>query len=318
MSKKIFIPMFSGVSGCLSLPRRVSALSLVLVLPFISPGLNAHDAGEASGIKILVIGATAKTANELIPQALWRGHEVIALARRPYRVRHAPHERLTVVRGDVYDQASIEAALSGDGSEVVVSIYGPRIDPSVEIPETDLSSQGTTNIINAMKAKGNTRLFATSSTSVQEVAKLGYKADTPKPEGLEPGKGLWFYNLRGPYIDMLKMEKIVLESGLDATVLRPGQLLILPATGDILLTVDTETPNRRIITYPDFAAFILDQVESPQYVGHTVGIYSATEMDFSKNAGNIDYDAAFKMLERQRLEAEADLAADPEAYRRPD
>jgi hypothetical protein len=114
------------------------------------------------------------------------------------------------------------------------------------------------------------------------------------------------------------MEKIVLESGLDATVLRPGQLLILPPNGDILLTVDAETPNRRIITYPDFANFILDQVEAPQYVGHTVGIYSATEMDFSKDGGNIDYDAAFKMLEQQRLEAEADLAADPEAYRRPD
>jgi putative NADH-flavin reductase len=316
MSKQILIPMFSGVSSCPSLARLVAALALLLVLPLISSSLSAHEVGESSGIKILVIGATAKTANELIPQALWRGHEVIAMARRPYRVRHAPHKRLTVVRGDVYDQASIQAALSGDGSEVVVSIYGPRIDPSVEIPETDLSSRGTTNIINAMKSRGNTQLFATSSTSVQEVAKLGYKADTPKPEGLEPGKGLWFYNLRGPYNDMLRMETIVLESGLDATVLRPGQLLILPATGDILLTVDTETPNRRIITYADFAAFILDQVESPQYVGHIVGVYSATEMDFSQ-AGNIDYDASFKMLERQRLEAEADLAADPEAYKHP-
>ena len=308
----------------LSISRRCSyawlaaLLAPLLSIALLSPIADAHQPGEPSGITILVIGATAKTANELIPQALWRGHEVIAMARRPYRVRHAPHERLTIVRGDVYDQASIEAALSGDGSEVVVSIYGPRIDPSVEIPETDLSSQGTTNIINAMKAKGNTRLFATSSTSVQEVARLGYKANTPKPEGLKPGKGLWFYNLRGPYNDMLKMENIVLESGLEATVLRPGQLLILPPTGDILLTVDEETPNRRIITYPDFAAFILDQVESPQYVGHIVGIYSATEMDFSKDSGNVDYDASFRMLQKQRLEAEADLAADPEAYRRPE
>ena len=318
MTKETLISISFWIPKGPSLARLVAAVTLLLVSPLIATGVGAHEADQSSGIKILIVGATAKTANELIPQALWRGHEVIALARRPYRVRHAPHERLTIVRGDVYDQASIEAALSGDGSEVVVSIYGPRIDPSVEIPETDLSSQGTTNIINAMKAKGNTRLFATSSTSVQEVAKLGYKADTPRPEGLEPGKGLWFYYLRGPYNDMLRMEKIVLDSGLDATVLRPGQLLILPATGDILLTVDTETPNRRIITYADFAAFILDQVESPQYEGHIVGIYSATEMDFSKDGGNIDYDASFKLLERQRLEAEADLAADPEAYRRPE
>lgn len=317
MTKNDLYSISFRASRALSFSRMLRFFAHLIVVSLICTGVGAHEPGQRSGIKILIIGATAKTANELIPQALWRGHEVIALARRPYRVRHAPHERLTIVRGDVYDQASIEAALSGDGSEVVVSIYGPRIDPSVEIPETDLSSQGTTNIINAMKAKGNTRLFATSSTSVQEVAKLGYKADTPKPEGLEPGKGLWFYNLRGPYNDMLRMEKIVLDSGLDATVLRPGQLLILPATGDILLTVDAETPNRRIITYADFAAFILDQVESPKYVGHTVGIYSATEMDLSEG-GNIDYDAAFRMLEKQRLEAEADLAADPEAYQRPE
>jgi hypothetical protein len=41
-------------------------------------------------------------------------------------------------------------------------------------------------------------------------------------------------------------------------------------------------------------------------------------MDFSKDSGNVDYDASFRMLEKQRLEAEADLAADPEAYRRPE
>lgn len=298
--------------------RRAGTLAALLFLPIallITSSTSARKFDEPSGIKILVIGATAKTANELIPQALWRGHEVIAFARRPYRVRHAPHKRLTIVKGDVYDEASIEAALSGDGSEVVISLYGPRIDPSMEIPETDLLSQGYTNIIQAMKAKGNKKLFATSSTSAPEVARLGYKADTPLPAGLKPGKGLWFYNLRGPYNDMLKMEKIVLASGLDVTVLRPGQLLIKPATGDILLSIDAETPNRRIIAYADFAAFILDQVESSQYDGHIVGIYSATEMNFSKENGNVDYEASFKMLRQQRLEAEADLAADPDAYK---
>jgi putative NADH-flavin reductase len=284
---------------------RLLTSTIVLSLFVAAPGAYAHEVGEASGVKIVIIGATAKTAKELIPQALWRGHEVTALARRPYRIEHAPHERLTIVKGDVYDRASIENALSGD--EVVISVYGPRVDLESVIPETDLMSTGTTNIIEAMKAKGNTRLFATSSTSVQEVKKRGYTVDTPQPEGLTATSGLWFWNMRGPYIDMLKMEEIVLDSDLDATVLRPGQMLELPARGNVLITVDDKTPNRRIITYADFAAFILDLVESKQYVGNIVGVYSDTVIDFNSN---IDFEAEAKKLKQAKLEAEADLAAD--------
>jgi hypothetical protein len=43
----------------------------------------------------------------------------------------------------------------------------------------------TTNIINAMRADGNTHLIVTRSTAAQELAKPGYKADTPRPEGLD-------------------------------------------------------------------------------------------------------------------------------------
>ena len=266
---------------------------------------RAHELHEASGIKIVIIGATARTANYMIPQALWRGHEVVAFARRPQRVRHKPHPRLTIVKGDVYDQASIEAALSGNGKEVVISVYGPRVDPTVEIPETDLMSAGTTNIINAMKAKGNRRLFVTTSTAMQEVVKRGYKVDTPKPEGISGASGLWFYNLRGPYNDMLKMEGIVKESGLDFIIFRPAQLMEEPPRGNLLLTVNTETPNRRIIMYPDFAAIILDQLASDKHLGDTIGVYSETTMD---QVENVDFESAVKKLKAIKAEVDADLA----------
>jgi putative NADH-flavin reductase len=266
---------------------------------------RAHELHEASGIKIVIIGATARTANYMIPQALWRGHEVVAFARRPQRVRHKPHPRLTIVKGDVYDQPSIEAALSGNGKEVVISVYGPRVDPTVEIPETDLMSAGTTNIINAMKAKGNRRLFVTTSTAMQEVVKRGYKADTPKPEGISGASGLWFYNLRGPYNDMLKMEGIVKESGLDFIIFRPAQLMEEPPRGNLLLTVNTETPNRRIIMYPDFAAIILDQLASDKHLGDTIGVYSETTMD---QVENVDFESAVKKLKAIKAEVDADLA----------
>ena len=161
-----------------------------------------------------------------------------------------------------------------------------------------------------MKAKGNRRLFATTSTAMQEVVRRGYKSDTPKPEGVTSTSGLWFYNLRGPYNDMLKLEGIVKKSGLDFIIFRPGQLMEDPPLGNLKLAVNTETPDRRIIMYSDFAALLLDQVESNQYIGDTVGVYSDTTMD---EVENLSFEAAVKQLRAMKAEVDADLAADAAA-----
>ncbi len=284
---------------------RVWLACLTIVLGVLNVSLSfAHEAGKASGLRVVIIGATARSANELIPQALWRGHEVVAVARRPYRVRHAPHARLTILKGDVYNKEHMAAAIRGGDNEIVISVYGPRTDLNSVIPDTDLMSQGTTNIIEAMKAKGTTRLFVTSSMGVVELKKLGYTADTPKPDGLTEEAGLWFYNMRGIYIDMARMEDIALASGLDATVLRPGQLLVQPARGNLKYTAG-EPPRRRIITYADFAAFILEQAESEELIGQTVGVFSDELIEIG---GNFDVEKEAKLMEAAKAEAEADLA----------
>ena len=291
-----------------SMPAGIIAVSMVLLAGLFAPEpIRAHEPGKPSGVRILVIGATSRTANELIPQAIWRGHEVIAFARRPHRVRFVEHERLRIVKGDVYDQSTIEAALSGEGDEIVITLVGPRPAPGEEIPEMNLMSMGTTNIINAMRAKGNTRLIATSSTAVQEIAKLGYKADTPRPEGLTAPGDLWFYLMRGPYNDMLKMEGIARNSGLDFIILRPGLMLTEPAFGDIKLAVDAETPGQRMISYADFAAYILDQLDSDKYVGTTVGVYSDRRIDFGNT---VDLSAEQQKMAESYRQLQEDLAAE--------
>ncbi len=296
--------------GLLCSPIINSFTSIMIVftmLVLVDTGC-AHEGTEPSGITIVLIGATSKTADDLIPQALWRGHEVIALARRPYRVRYAPHPRLTVVKGDVYDKASLEAALSGDGSEIVISVYGPRIDPSEEIPETDLMSQGTRNIIDAMKAKGNKRLFVTGSIAAPEVWRLGYRPDTPKPDDITPERGLWAYNLRGPYNDIGLMEKIIRESGLEYVILRPGQLLVEPPRGTVRVVVgEGEIPTRRVIMYSDFAAWVLDQVELDEYLYKTVSIYSDTTMS---EIDGLSFERTVREMKEIKAQVEADLAAD--------
>ena len=247
-----------------------AAAVFAFVMVCASPG-RADDA--AKRLTIVVIGATAKTADALIPLALSRGHTVIGLARRPDAVSMS-HERLTVVAGDVYDRASLAAAMSGD--EVVVSLYGPRVDMTKEVAETDLFSTGYRNLIEAMKAKGNSRLLATSSIAKQRVIDVEPPEDAPRADK-------WLWQIRGYYNDMRKMEEIVRASGLDFTILQPAQLMVEPKRNDLKFTVDNNAPELTLITYEDFAAFILDEMEQGNYLGKAVAIYSDRKLQYGVN-----------------------------------
>ncbi len=86
MAEKIFAPILARF------PWRLVGSTFLLALSLVSTTVRSHEAGDPSGLEILVVGATSRTANGLIPQAPWRGHEVIAFARRPYRVRIGGHE----------------------------------------------------------------------------------------------------------------------------------------------------------------------------------------------------------------------------------
>ncbi len=88
-------------------------------------------------MKIAVLGSTGQTGRLVVAHALERGHEVMALARRPEQVQLPEQARvpasagLRVVRADVTDPGSVAAAV--EGSDVVVSGLGVtrKQDPAV-------------------------------------------------------------------------------------------------------------------------------------------------------------------------------------------
>ena len=117
--------------------------------------LGSVSAQQQSLSPIVVIGATARSAPEILHQALVQGRRIVGLARSPERIEFS-HENFTTVKGDVYDVDSIAAALTGN--EVVISLIGPSYVPGKEVTSVDLYSVGSANIITAMRRKGNTRL----------------------------------------------------------------------------------------------------------------------------------------------------------------
>jgi hypothetical protein len=147
-------------------------------------------------------------------------------------------------------------------------------DPKAIIGKVDLYTVMGENLIAAMKAKGNMRLIMASSTGVEHRVNPG----ATEPEGDSMSDG-WRFNARYLYGDMADMETMIETSGLEYVLLRPGFLVEDPARHDLQIAVGGGTPKQRTITYADFAAFTLEQVNSDQYLNKAVGMYSDQVMD---------------------------------------
>jgi uncharacterized protein YbjT (DUF2867 family) len=268
------------------------ALHLVLLTGIIA-ALNTASAA-ATTPRIVVVGATAKSSKEIIRQALAAGHEVVAVARNPGEVT-ASDPKLKVLKGDVYEPASLEAAIhKGD---VVISMVGPRVAPMQEVPDSfDLYTAGTDNIIAAMKRKGSKRLLVASSLGVESQREV----PAEKPKDMSKPATMWLWNSRNLYRNMAQMEQHVRRSGLEYVIFRPPFLVEEPARNDSRVSVNVDSPKGTMMAYADFGALVLSQVSGSEYLDQTVGVYTDRQLKFGENA---DFEKLSKeAIERARKE----------------
>ncbi len=227
------------------------------------------QAEEAQFQRVVLIGATAKSAPDFFAQALEAGHTVIGIARRPEEVS-LRHERFTVLKGDVYDRESIERALTGD--EIVIFYLGCCSSGDINdeiVEEIDLFSRGISNVIEAMENKGNRRLIAVSTTGVEKIF-------VAKPADVAPLVDKLMWNRRRKFEDTRRMEIIIEASGLDYIIIRPARVVggAPPGTVNVAVNAITYDPYNRKLTRADLAEFILGQLESETYIGTIVGVYN--------------------------------------------
>jgi len=236
----------------------------------ISAGTPAWTAERP---RLAVLGATARSGRVIIRQALEAGHAVTGLARSPQKL-DIEHPRLKLVQGDARDADSLARALDGDETVICMIGYPTPKDPMQEVGPVDLYTVMARNLIAAMRARGNTRLIVASSTGVE----TSVGRDATAPASPNP-TDTWRFNARYLYADMADMETMLLDSGLDTIILRPGFMVQQPARPNLEFSTEGETPPARVITYEDFAAFVLAQVNSDEFVGRPVGVYSDVIMD---------------------------------------
>ena len=208
-------------------------------------------------MRILIIRSTGATGRQLVTQALERGHHVTAFARTPSKLR-ITHDRLTILKGDVLDAASVEAAVRGQ--EAVLSALGHK---RFVLPFTILST-GTKNVLRAMEAQGVKRLVCETSLGVGDSrGRMGLYYTLFVIPVL-----LYFY-----FRDKELQERYIKETSLEWVIVRPGALNNKPARG-----VYRHGPNLGhwlwtvSVSRADVADFMLNQLEDTQYLRPTPGI----------------------------------------------
>ena len=201
--------------------------------------------------RIVVFGPTGGTGRRLVDQALAEGYEVVAYARDPSKLGFSS-ERLTVVKGELSDQALIEDAIRG--SDAVPSTLGPRART-----KDKPISQGTQNILAAMNKLGVSRLIMTSTLSAKD------------PEDRPDFRTRALVNLvkltmHSAYEDVVTAAQLVRASGLDWTILRLAILNNNPRTGKIRVGHVGSGKVGTAISRADIADFMLKQIRDTEYV----------------------------------------------------
>lgn len=204
-------------------------------------------------MRLLLIGATRGIGRQTLAQALAGGHEVRVLARRPQRL-DLRHERLTVLPGDIEEEAVVFQAVAGMEAVVVTIGIRPTWQP------VTVFSRGTKNVLTAMAAQGVPRLLVVTGIGA----------------GDSKGHGGFFYDLifqplllKTIYEDKDRQEELIRQSGTDWTIVRPGFLTNGPLTGRYRVITDLTGVIAGKISRADVAHFLLQELAGHAYVGQT-------------------------------------------------
>ncbi len=206
-------------------------------------------------MRLTVFGATGGTGRSVITQALDAGDKVTVLARKPEALTEFGDE-ITVVGGDVLDLGDVAAAV--DGAEDVISALGIGMHRHA----TTVYSQGTANIVAAMRDARVNRLLVVSTSSLELPRRLSERAVAAMLHRI----------LAKPYADMALMEDTIRSSNLDWTLVRAARLTNGAVTGRYRTAVDDKLRGCWSISRADVAHYCLTHAADTSTFRRTVEI----------------------------------------------
>jgi putative NADH-flavin reductase len=205
--------------------------------------------------RLAVFGATGKTGLALVATARRRGWQVRALVRGSVETLEE-QAGIEIVRGEFSSLERVQAVI--EGTQAVCCVFGPR-PPFNEI----FCAEATQAVIEAMRRAGVRRLIVQTGSMVGQnlpnwtfawrLMTLMYQRQ--QPHGAQ---------------DRLEQERLVRQSGLDWTIIKPPRLTDAVASGHVRAGSDVRIGLFSRISRADLKTFLMDQIERPGFVGQSV------------------------------------------------
>lgn len=200
---------------------------------------------------ILVIGASGFIGKHLTTALLAEGHAIRCLARDPARLRDLAAAGCEIVRGDIADLSSVARAMeSTQAAYVSIHTLSPQQTGGARPRFMDVEKTGLQNVVTACRSRGVRRVVYVTS--------LGIAPDAPSE---------W---LR----ERWHSEQLLLDSGLDATVIRPGNIagvggrgfdtIVSQARRRIAVTLGGDRPKMRTIAIDDMIYYLVGVLDDPR------------------------------------------------------
>ena len=205
-------------------------------------------------MRLLIIGASQGIGLETTRQALQAGYHVRALARSAAAISIS-NLNLEKINGDALNQKDVEAALAGIDAVILTLGVGLR----ELFRPVHLFSDATRVLIAAMNGQAVKRLICVT----------GFGAGNSRAS-ISCLQRVPFQMLFGhAYNDKTQQERLIKESALDWTIVRPGVLTGGPRTGRYQVLREPTHWRNGIISRADVAEFLVRQIADRTYVHET-------------------------------------------------
>jgi len=195
--------------------------------------------------KIIVFGATGGTGKLVVEQALEAGYQVTVVVRNTDAVA-VRHKNLEIIKGDVFQPITFENTMNE--KDAVVSCLGTH-----KRGPTTVYSEGVNNITTAMQKAGANRIICISAAAVIVPPKSSFILKFVV-------KNILQRIFKYMYADMLLMEKLLVVSGLNWTVIRAPRLTNAKGKGKYRTAINDYLRNPSNISRADLANYIVNHL----------------------------------------------------------
>ena len=215
-------------------------------------------------MRILLLGATKGLGKEILKEALNLGFEINCLVRNTKKFP-VEQNNIRVFEGDATSSIDLENAVQD--SKIIIStlnVMRKNLFPWSNITnDKNTISKSSKNIIDISKRKKIKHLISISAWGVNE--SLDHIP-------------IWFKlliknsNLKYPYIDHGKSEKLLVNSNLNWTILRPSALVNFLNNHQVKESISLKNKPSLIISRKSLAKFIINIVDKKNYYNKIVTV----------------------------------------------